>query len=114
MKNKFHKLREERPRSLKMLRIHFDRVDKDIEKLCDVNEEQQYQSGASGDDILRAAMMIYQQDTRRAFKYVNTWNSVRYMDKWVGGIRSSTSSSSKRTKHTPGGQDSSSGSGDGG
>ena len=74
----------------------------------------QYQSGASGADILRAALRMFKSDTGKDSKHPDVWQSVQHLDRWVGGVDSAAGSRSKRTKHTAGGQYSSSEGGEGG
>ncbi|XP_042018992.1 glutathione S-transferase T3-like [Salvia splendens] len=102
-------------RNMKMLRSHFERADKDVKIFCRINkhEAENYQSGASGADILRAALQVYKADTGKDFNYPDVWQSVKELDRWAGGVQSSTGSSSKCTKHTAGGQYSSSEGGEG-
>ncbi|KAL1558642.1 glutathione S-transferase T3-like [Salvia divinorum] len=96
-----------------MLRCYFECFEKDLKKFNGIfrNEEMHYRSEASRTDILRAAVMVFLQDTGRAFKYANTWEKIRHLDRWAGGLGSSSGSSSKRTKNTTGGQYTSSGGG---
>ncbi|XP_047961584.1 glutathione S-transferase T3-like [Salvia hispanica] len=93
------KPRGSHPRTVKMLRSHWDRVDKDVKKFCAVyrGEAEHYQSGASEADILRAAMRVFKDDVKKDFKHIDVWQLVRNEDRWAGGVQSS---SSKRTKHT--------------
>ena len=82
-----------------MLHSHWDRCDKDVKKICAIYraEEANYQSGASGADILRAALLVFKSDTKKDFIYADVWQSVKELDRWAGGVQSSTGSSSKRT-----------------
>ncbi|XP_047965723.1 glutathione S-transferase T3-like [Salvia hispanica] len=100
-------------RNVKMLRSHWDRCDKDVKKFCAIYraEEANYQSGASGADILRAALRVFKDDVGKDFKYVEVWSHVHHLERWVGGVESG--SGSKRTKHTACGHYSSSDGGEG-
>ena len=59
-------------------------------------EEANYQSGASGADILRAALRVFKDDVGKDFKLVDVWSQVHHLDRWAGGVKSA--SGSKRTK----------------
>ncbi|XP_047965686.1 uncharacterized protein LOC125210154 [Salvia hispanica] len=101
--------------NMKMLRGHWDRYDKDVKKFCAIYREEaaNYQSGASGADILRAALRVFKDDTDKDFKHVDVWSQVHHLERWAGGVPSCTRSNSKRSKHTTGGQYSSSEGGSG-
>ncbi|KAG6387419.1 hypothetical protein SASPL_152606 [Salvia splendens] len=62
-----------------MLRAHFDRVDREVKKFCDIykNEAAHYQSGATGADILRSALRVYFDDTGKEFRHVDVWEAVK-------------------------------------
>ncbi|XP_042022860.1 glutathione S-transferase T3-like [Salvia splendens] len=92
-------------RNLKMLCTHFERADRDVKIFCGIykREAEQYQSGASVSDMLRAALRVFKSDTGKDFKFPDVWEVVKHLDRWPGGVDSSTGSSSKRTKHTTGG-----------
>ncbi|XP_047942706.1 glutathione S-transferase T3-like [Salvia hispanica] len=93
-------------RNMKMLRSHWDRCDKDVKKFCAIyrTEEVNYQSGANGADILRAALRVFKDDVGKDFKHVDVWSQVHQLERWAGGVESD----SKRTKHTARGHYSSS------
>ncbi|XP_047961465.1 uncharacterized protein LOC125206222 [Salvia hispanica] len=59
-------------RNVKMLRSHY-RCDKDVKIFCAIfkAEEENYQSGASGADILRAALQVFKDDVYKDFKFVD-------------------------------------------
>ena len=98
-------------RNVKMLRSHWDRCDKDVKKFCAIYraEEANYQSGASGADILRAALRVFKDDVGKDFKLVDVWSQVHHLERWAGGVESG----SKRTKRTARGHYSSSDGGEG-
>ncbi|XP_047945054.1 glutathione S-transferase T3-like [Salvia hispanica] len=100
-------------RNVKMLRSHWDRTDKDVKKFCAIyrGEEANYQSGASGADILRAALRVFKDDVGKDFKLVDVWSQVHHLDRWAGGVESA--SGSKRMKRTARGHYSSSDGGEG-
>ncbi|XP_042056170.1 uncharacterized protein LOC121800727 [Salvia splendens] len=58
-------------RNLKMLPAHFERADRDVKIFCGIyrREAEQYQSGASGSDMLRAALRVFKSDTGKDFKF---------------------------------------------
>ncbi|XP_041995614.1 uncharacterized protein LOC121745707 [Salvia splendens] len=60
-------------RNMKMLRAHFERADRDVKIFCGIykREAEQYQSGASGSDMLRAALHVFKSDTGKDFKFPN-------------------------------------------
>ncbi|XP_047939502.1 glutathione S-transferase T3-like [Salvia hispanica] len=99
------------PRNVKMLRSHWERSDKDVKIFCAIyrGEEANYQSGASGADILRAALRVFKDDVGKDFKLVDVWSQVHHLDRWAGGVESG----SKRTKRTARGHYSSSDGGEG-
>ncbi|XP_042010614.1 glutathione S-transferase T3-like [Salvia splendens] len=102
-------------RNMKMLRSHFELTDKDIKLFCGIykHEAENYQSGASGADILIAALRVFKSNTKKDFIHADVWQSVKELDRWASGVQSSTCSSSKRTKHTASGQNSYSEGGEG-
>ncbi|XP_047965245.1 glutathione S-transferase T3-like [Salvia hispanica] len=95
-----------RRRNLKMLCSLFDRCDRDIKKFCAIygTEVANYQNGASGADILRAALRVFKDDKGKDFKHVDVWSTVKDLERWAGDVPSCTGSNSKHTKHTAGGQ----------
>ena len=101
------------PRNVKMPCSHWERSDKDVKKFCAIyrGEEANYQSGASGADILRAALRVFKDDVGKDFKLVDVWSQVHHLDRWAGGVESG--SGSKRTKRTARGHYSSSDGGEG-
>ncbi|XP_047942968.1 glutathione S-transferase T3-like [Salvia hispanica] len=78
------KPRGSRPRTVKMLRAHWDRVDRDVKKFCAVygGEAKHYQSGASEADILRAAMRVFRDDVKKDFKHIDVWQQKRRSVGW--------------------------------
>ncbi|XP_047949012.1 glutathione S-transferase T3-like [Salvia hispanica] len=71
------------PRNVKMLRSHWDRCDRDVKKFCAIyrGEEANYQSGASGADILRAALRVFKDDVGKDFKLVDVWSQVHHLER---------------------------------
>ncbi|XP_042031077.1 glutathione S-transferase T3-like [Salvia splendens] len=69
-------------RNLKMLRTHFERADRDVKRFCGIykREAEQYQSGASGSDILRAVLRIFKSDTGKDFIFPDVWEVVKHLD----------------------------------
>ncbi|XP_042016258.1 glutathione S-transferase T3-like [Salvia splendens] len=70
-------------RNLKMLRAHFERADRDVKRFCGIykREAEQYQSGASGSNIMRAALRIFKSDTDNDFKFPDVWEAVKHLDR---------------------------------
>ena len=56
------------------------------QKFCSIYraEAEQYQSGASDVDILRAAMRVFKDDVQKDFKHIDGWELVRNKERWVG------------------------------
>ncbi|XP_041998333.1 uncharacterized protein LOC121748174 [Salvia splendens] len=83
-------------RNMKMLHSHFERADKDIKIFCGIykHEAENYQSGASGADILRAALLVFKSDTGKDFKHPDVWQSVKELDR--GLLRYTTSAAREK------------------
>ncbi|XP_042049368.1 glutathione S-transferase T3-like isoform X2 [Salvia splendens] len=89
-------------RTSRMLRAHFDRANPEIKKFCIIynNLESQGRSEANEVDILTEAMTTYQEENKKPFKHVKTWEKVRHCKKWAGNGEASP----KRAKYSSGGQ----------
>ncbi|XP_047959102.1 glutathione S-transferase T3-like [Salvia hispanica] len=89
-------------RTSRMLRAHFDRANPEIKKFCVIynNLESRGRSEANEVDILTEAMTTYQEENKKPFKHVKTWEKVRHCKKWAGNGEASP----KRAKYSSGGQ----------
>ncbi|KAL1551325.1 glutathione S-transferase T3-like [Salvia divinorum] len=89
-------------RTSRMLRAHFDRANPEIKKFCIIYSslESQGRSDANELDILTEAMTTYQEENKKPFKHVKTWEKVRHCKKWAG----SGEAEPKRAKCNSGGQ----------
>ncbi|XP_047965406.1 glutathione S-transferase T3-like [Salvia hispanica] len=69
-------------RNVKMLRSHWDRCDRDVKNFCAIYraEEANYQSVASGADILRAELRVFKDDIGKDFKFVDVWSQVHHLE----------------------------------
>ena len=67
---------------MKMLGMHFRRASGDIHKFSGLfnNEMRQTDSGSSEADILTAAMLLFLNETHRAFKHVSVWKKVQHIN----------------------------------
>ena len=87
-------------RNESMVRNVIGRANEEIQKFQGYYLEEQLsaESAMSEVDIITTAMSVYQSMDYKQFKHLNTWQEVRHHPKYKGGVRSFSSSSSKRLR----------------